>query len=343
MPLLLRINRRPAHAAVLAALSLLALIGCEKPAVAWVDSTPVASAAPSPLAHPPLVPIDSTMRDATPESEFLRSSDLMREAGAITLLAQSLNAMPESRDSVPSGAMLPMMNMTAAPATSLGDGDMPADSARCARSLRVVPAPGRGLVAVWWSRRTNSRVQLVAAWRDSIVATHTLGAWRGPIVVDSLDQGPADARSAEHGTAGCARPAPSVAFDDQLGYVHVAYVLTGPEGPGVFYAHQMDPRSAFEAPQAIVYGERLGSARVAADGNVVAVGYEDPNSGARARIGLAVSRTAGHSFEERLLSSGTTSESRDPYVTVRGRAVVEGWSELSAGEPVFRMRRATVK
>ena len=127
--------------------------------------------------------------------------------------------------------------------------------------------------------------------------------------------------------------------------MHVAYVLVGPEGAGVFYAHQMDPRAAFEFPIAIVYGDRLGAARVAASGNVVAVAYEDPNSGARARVGLAVSRTAGHLFEERMIASGTTSDARDPYVAVRGRAIVEGWSEppAGAGEPVFKVRRARVR
>ncbi len=282
------------------------------------------------------------MADGTPQAEFLLVQDLMREAGASTLLAKALIDMPESRDSVPSSSLLPTVAVGAAPLSTLGDGDAPADSARCVRSLRISLAPQRGRVAVWWSRRANSRVSLVAAWRDTLPADGRLSPWRGPIVIDSVDQGPGDARAAERGAAGCARPAPSLVVDDVLGYVHVAYVLVGPEGPGVFYAHQMDPRSAFEPPMAIVYGDQLGSARVAASGNLVAVAYEDPNSGARPRVGLAVSRTAGHLFEERMIASGTTVVARDPYVAVRGRAIVEGWSELpvSGGEPVFKLRRA---
>jgi hypothetical protein len=287
--------------------------------------------------------MDSTLRDGTPQAEFLLVQDLLREAGAATLITRALLAMPESRDSVPATAM-PITPVAPAPQSALGDDDAPRDSARCVRSLRIALAPLRGRVAVWWSQRPNSRVWLLAAWRDTIPGEGRLGNWRGPIVIDSVDQGPGDARAAERGAAGCARPAPGIAVDDVLGYVHVAYVLVGPEGPGVFYAHQMDPRSAFEPPVAIMYGDRLGSARVAASGNVVAVAFEDPNSGARSRVGLAISRTAGHLFEERLMASGTSTIARDPHVAVRGRAVVEGWSEVppEGGEPTFNFRRARV-
>lgn len=318
---------------------------CEKTAVVWLDDAPVASSAPSPLAHPPFVPMDSSMLAGTPEAEFLLVQDLMREAGAATLLTKALLTMPEVQQSIPMGDMMPMVPVGVAPLTPMGDLDDPIDDTRCARSLRVALAPGRGRVAVWWSRRDNSKVRLQAAWRDTIPAEGRLGAWRGPIVVDSVDQGPGDAQAADRGAAGCDRPPPSVVVDDMHGYVHVAYVLVGPEGPGVFYAHQMDPRAAFEPPGVIMYGERLGAVRVAASGNLVAVVYEDPNSGTRPRVGLAVSTTSGHIFESRLTASGASSIAHDPYVVVRGRAIVEGWSEISptGGEPVFRTRRAIVK
>lgn len=328
----------------LTALCLLAT-ACEKPAVAWLDDAPVATSAPSPLAHPPFVPFDSAMRDDAAGADFLLVQDLMREAGAATLLTRSLQEMPEAQEQVANGPAMPMVPVGEAPMNSMGDGDEPIDIERCARSLRMALAPGRGRVAVWWSRRGQSRVWLMAAWRDTLVNDNRLGAWRGPIVVDSLDQGPQDVQAANRGAAGCARPAPSVAVDDTYGYVHVAYVLVGPEGPGVFYAHQMDPRSAFEPPAAIMYGDHLGSARVAATGNLVAVAFEDPNSGSKGRVGLAVSRTSGHTFEERMTASGTTSMARDPYVVVRGRAIVQGWSEMPGGdgEPTFHMRRALVR
>ena len=324
----------------------LTLAACDKPNAAWLDAEPTATGAPSPLAHPPVAPLDTTLQDGTPQAEFLLVQDLMREAGANTMLAGVLIAMPQANDSVPDAVALPMAPMAQAPDSALGVDDTPRDAQRCARSLRVVLSRGRGRVAVWWSRRARNRVWLVAALRDTSVAQGTLGAWRGPIIVDSLDQGPDGARAAEYGAAACARPAPSVVVDDMLGYVHVAYSMVGPEGPGVFYAHQMDPRAGFETPSAIIYGERMGAARVAASGNLVAVAYEDPNSAsAKPRVAIAISRTAGHLFEDRLIASGTTTIAHDPYVVVRGRAIVEGWSEMpaGAGEPSFRMRRAVVK
>jgi hypothetical protein len=233
--------------------------------------------------------------------------------------------------------------------STLGTDDAPRDSLRCGRSLRVALAARRGRVAVWWTRREKGRVRLVAAWRDTVAAVGAsparLGAWRGPIVIDTLDQGPEDAQADLRGAVGCARAAPSIVVDDAHGYVHVGYALTGPEGPGVFYAHQMDPRAGFEVPQAIVYGERLGAVRVSARGDVVAVAYDDPNGGERPRVGLAVSLTSGHTFADRIIASSAIANARDPHVVTSGRAIVVGWSEspTGGGEPVFRVRRAVVK
>jgi hypothetical protein len=321
------------------------LASCEQPAVTWADADVIRTTKPSPMAHPPLVPYDSALADSTPMAAFLLMQDLLREAGGVSLLTGVLDSMPESREQVTASASLPPTQVAPAAAGPLGAGDAPVDVARCARSLRMVSAPGRGRVAVWWTRAARGRVWLMAAWRDSLPAEGRLGDWRGPIAVDTLDQGPGDAQASDRGAYGCTRPAPSVTVDSTNGYVHVAYALTGPEGPGVFYAHQMDPRSAFEPPVAVIYGDRLGSVRVAADGEVVAVAYEDPNSRARPSIGVAVSRTAGHLFEERRTASIGTSPAHDPYVVVRGRAVVVGWSDVAApgAEPTFRLRRARVR
>ncbi len=332
---------------------------CERPAVSWADPEPVATTFPSPLRYPPYVATDSSLAANSPYADFLLTQDRWREAGGATLLEPAVAAMPESGESLAAPSALPPVHTAPAPLTSLGAGDTPTDSAQCARSLRVASAGARGEVAVWWSRGNGGRVRLVAAWRDRLVRPaadsgaggmsgagdgEAATAWRGPIVVDSLDQGPGDAQAADRGAYGCARPAPSVVVDTMHGYVHVAYALTGPEGPGVFYAHQMDPRALFEPPVAILYGDRLGDARVAVDGDVVAVVYEDPNSApGRRKIGLAVSRTSGHLFENRLTASGATANARDPYVVVRGRAVVVGWSETAdASDATFRWRRARV-
>ncbi len=332
-------------AAAAGALALSSLAACEKPAITWADKAAVTTTFPSPLVHPPLEPMDSSVTAGSEESRFFLTQDLLREVGAQSLLQGALDAMPESREAVTTSASLPAMHVAPAPTTTLGDGDTPLDALRCARSLRIAAAPGRGRVAVWWTRADRGRVLLHAAWQDATASAGPLGAWRGPIVVDSLDQGPLDAQAADRGAYGCVRPAPSVVVDTKNGYVHVAYALAGPEGAGVFYAHQMDPRSAFESPVAIVYGDKLGDVRVDAAGDVVAVAYEDPNSGHRTRVALAISRTAGHLFEDRLMASTATMNARDPSVSVRGRAVVVGWSELGDGgtAPVFRIRRARVR
>jgi hypothetical protein len=355
-----------------AAAALLWLTACERPRLSWADAAPVRTAMPSPLAHPPFTPFDSTLAADSPLAAFLVTEDRLREAGAASMLDSIARDMTESADpltttapvatapsaaaSAPAGpasdtdaAMAGMDHRqhgmaTTVTATVLGTADEPSDPSRCARSMRLVQAAGYGTLAVWWTRASAGRVHLMAAWRDSTPAG-AAAAWRGPIPIDTLDQGAGDAQAADRGSHGCARPAPSVVWDSRTAFAHVAYAVRGPEGPGVFYAHQMDPRAAFEVPVAVLYGELLGAVRVAADGDVIAVAYEDPNTRGRTRIGLAVSRTAGHTFEaQRFVVSDDASEARDPYVTVRGRAVVTGWSDVASpsAAPPFVVRRLRV-
>ena len=249
---------------------------------------------------------------------------------------------------LPCASMPTVAGVLNVPGGEMGNLDVPRDAARCARSLRVADVPHKGRVAVWWSKRDNGRVFLVAAWQlVGSVAPDTSRQWRGPINVDTLDQGAGDANAVERGAVGCNRAAPGLAVDEQNGYVHVAYALNAPEGAGVFYAHQMDPRALFETPVVMMYGDRrMGAARVATSGDFVAVVYEDPNAPlGRGRIGLAISRTSGHSFEPRVDAS-RTGRAVDPYVLLRGRAAVVGWSEVDStvnATAAFRMRRATVR
>lgn len=343
-----RAGRVPAGALPWALAGVL-LAGCEPAGWTWADDAPVTGTAPAPVAFPPEVPRDTLPMDAAAEAA-LRTADLLREAGGRSLLdaplAALLAAEPGAAAPLAAMAVVPPARGTPPEASPLGAGALPADAARCPRSVRVVAAPGRGRVAVWWRKGSAGRVALVAAWQDDpTAAAAETTPWRGPFLVDTLDQGPQDARAAERGAVGCVRPAPGVAVDDRHGWVHVAYALTGPEGSGVFYAHQMDPRAPFEVPVAVVYGDRLGTVRVAAAGDVVAVAYDDPNSGARPAVALAVSRTGGHVFEERRLAGDGTGTAEDPHVAVRGRAVAVGWSERPApgAPPVFRTRRALVR
>lgn len=280
--------------------------------------------------------IDWRDENAEPVALPAAATDDQRTAA----LLEALTGMPEASQSLVAPSPLPVIETPPAPNLALGSGAEPADSLRCENSLQL-RSTSRGEVAVWWSARAQNRVHLIGAWRDLNQET-----WRGPIAIDTLDVGSTDARDVPEGVSvGCARPAPGLSVDGANGYVHVGYALVGPEGPGVFYAHQMDPRALFEPPIPIVYGERLGNVRVGSDGDLVAVVYEDPNSGARPRIAVAVSRTAGHLFEGRLNVNAGLNPAANPFVVAQGAAIVIGWHEAppAGGDTTFLRRRAVVR
>jgi len=183
------------------------------------------------------------------------------------------------------------------------------DAAACPGSL-VLARAGRQLYAAWWRARADSGALLLAA-RSADEGRH----WTAPVPVDTTDVG----------VTGCDRAPPTLAADSASGYVHLAYALTGQEGPGLFFAHSMDGGATFHAPVPIFYGERLGRASVAADGDHVVVAFEDPNS-RRPRVGLALSRTMGHIFEERILPvSDDNGAATHPLAAVRGKRVSVAW------------------
>ena len=130
---------------------------------------------------------------------------------------------------------------------------------------------------------------------------------------------------------GCHRAPASVAIDSATGYVHVAYALTATEGAGVFFSHSMDSTATFHAPVPILYGERLGATNVAAAGDhVVVVAFEDPNA-MTPRVGLALSRTMGHLFEDRIVPvSDDHGVATRPLVALRGRRIAVAWREGTA-------------
>ena len=218
-------------------------------------------------------------------------------------------------------------------ATALRAIALPADSTglRPCVASAVAAASGRGAerYAVWWALRADSSALLLAAYSPDAAQ-----GWVRVYAVDTLDRS----------TRGCARPAPALAADRVNGYAHVVYWLEAPEGPGVFYAHLMDPRSRFEPAAVIVYGRTPAAASVASAGDVVAVAYEDPNRD-RPQVQLALSRTAGHLFEERALDvSGGDVEARDPRVTLgSGGRITVSWSERGGPDaPVVRVERTGV-
>lgn len=197
-------------------------------------------------------------------------------------------------------------------------------SIACAGSLRLAKARGT-IYAVWWSPRPDSGARLLSAHTSDGGAT-----WSAIAPVDTLDRG----------VSGCHRPAPAIAADSASGYVHVTYAMVAPEGPGLFFSHSMDGGATFHAPVPILYGERLGATSVAAAGDHVVVAFEDPNSGTP-RIGLALSRTMGHIFEDRLLPvSDDNGAATQPLVSVQGSRVTVAWQQRAAanGQTGTRVR-----
>jgi hypothetical protein len=202
-----------------------------------------------------------------------------------------------------------------------------APSAVCAGSLRLARSGGQ-LLAVWWSPRADSTATLASSHSNDGGAT-----WSAVTPVDTTDRG----------GIGCNRAPPAIAADSASGYVHVAYAMTAAEGPGLFFSHSMDGGATFHAPVAIVYGERLGRTSVAASGDRVVVAFEDPNS-RTPRIGLALSRTMGHIFEDRVLPvSNDNGAATQPLVAVQQHRITVAWLEQAAsnGGATFRIRTGT--
>lgn len=195
-------------------------------------------------------------------------------------------------------------------------------TAACAGSLRLGKA-GPTIFAVWWSPRSDSGARLLSARSVDNGVT-----WSSIAPVDTLDRG----------LTGCRRAPPSIAADSASGYVHVAYAMQAPEGPGLFFAHSMDGGATFHAPVPLLYGERLGRTSIAADGDRVVVAFEDPNSGTP-RVGLALSRTMGHIFEERVLPvSFDNSTASHPLVAVQGARISVAWRERTASDGGVALR-----
>jgi hypothetical protein len=198
----------------------------------------------------------------------------------------------------------------------------------CPGSLHLARARST-LFGVWWAPRPDSGARLLAAR-----STDGGRSWSAPAPVDTADRG----------VNGCRREPPAIAADAASGYVHVVYALLAPEGPGLFFSHSMDGGVTFHAPVPIMYGDRLGSTSVASDGDLVVVGFEDPNS-ATPRIGLAISHTMGHIFEDRVVPvSDDNGIATDPLIAVRGSHLAVGWRQraTATGPAALTVRVGTV-
>ncbi|HEV7837913.1 MAG TPA: sialidase family protein [Gemmatimonadaceae bacterium] len=180
--------------------------------------------------------------------------------------------------------------------------------APCIRSIRTAgKAPD--LFRTWWASRSDSSVVL------SLQHSRDAGStWDAPVEVGSRDQG----------RRGCDRPAPGIFYDPASGYLHLVYFVQAAEGPGIFFAHSMDKGKTFHAPVAVVFGNAPAAASVAGIGDSVVVVFEDPNATAP-RIGIALSRSAGHIFEQRGQVTPDDVRAIAPWVALKPEKLTVWW------------------
>lgn len=188
----------------------------------------------------------------------------------------------------------------------------PARPAQCPATVRAA-RDSAAWYATWWSLKSDSTADLVVSRSDDGVS------WTPPMRVDSMDAK----------AVACRRPPPSIAVDGDN--VYVAYAMAAREGPGIFASHSMDRGMTFHSPVAVVYGDRIGLTSIAARGYLVAVAYEDPNSDPQ-RIGVAFSRTQGHTFENRELVSPPTGPARAPEIALGGGVIAVSWERGSSDD-----------
>ncbi|MEO6865729.1 MAG: hypothetical protein ABI229_09755 [Gemmatimonadaceae bacterium] len=243
----------------------------------------------------------------------LRGSDVITRfllTGAVTFTLALLVACS------PSPVTLGSMSYPASPLLHSHPPVATVPSGACPGSLRTARS-GPDVYGAWWEVRDDSSSILMVGR-----STDSGKTWNVAQPADTVDRS----------RRGCTRPAPAIAADSATNYVDIAYFMEPPEGPGVFFTHSMDARTLgvgdgiFHAPVAVMYGDQPSSVSVAADGDKLVVAYEEPN-GERSMVGLALSRSMGHIFEDRLIVSQQDLPARDPFVALRGDSVVVQWSE----------------
>lgn len=180
----------------------------------------------------------------------------------------------------------------------------------CPGLVAVAHERGGEWHAAWFRARADSSVALEVAHTRDGGAT-----WSAPLVADSSD----------HGRRGCARPAPAIAADSTVGFVHVAYYLEPSGGGAVWLVHSMDDGATWHPPVALSYGADSAAASVAARGDTVVVAFESPNAN-EGWIDVAISLTAGHLIDHRVVAvSGRSVRVRAPRVAMRGATLAVAW------------------
>jgi hypothetical protein len=189
----------------------------------------------------------------------------------------------------------------------------PAAPGICVSSLRYARGSSH-LYAAWWSVRPDSSAVLYSA-----SSADSGRAWGRPTAVDTSDVS----------SQGCNRPPPAVAtVGDDL---HTAYSMVAPEGTGVFFAHYMG--SMLHSPVAVTYGERLVPTAIAAEGDRVAVAYEEPN-GSRKQVDVSMSTTQGHLFDWHVTASRDVDVASAPAVAIAGKTLAVSWLTRRAADSV---------
>lgn len=183
---------------------------------------------------------------------------------------------------------------------------------------------GTAAFVAWWDVRPDSSASLMVAKSPEPAV-----GWEPGVEVDASDRS----------RRGCNRPPPAVTSDPGKGYVYLAYYAEPVAGDGIFFVHSMDNAATFHAPFPILFGENPARVAIAAKGDRVVVAYEDPNS-VQPRIGVALSRTEGHLFEERTAASSDNSRAKQPIVVLAADTIRVWWSEYSANPSVSATRPA---
>src|SRR5215831_12107463 len=174
----------------------------------------------------------------------------------------------------------------------------------CASSLQVARGSSH-VFAAWWSVRPDSSAVLYSA-SSADSGTN----WGKPVAVDTSDVS----------SHGCDRPPPSLAtVGDDL---QTAYSMSAPGGTGVFFAHFMG--SMLHSPVSVIYGERLVPTAIAAEGDRVAVAYEEPN-GSRKQVDVSMSTTQGHLFDWHVTASRDIDVASSPSVALAGKTLAVSW------------------
>ena len=181
----------------------------------------------------------------------------------------------------------------------------------CEGSLVTTRGRGAERYAAWFLARFDSSVVLQVA-RSADGGT----TWSTPVVADGRD----------HGRLGCSRPPPALLADSATAYIHAAYFIEPIEGAGVWYTHSMERGAVWHETIGVLYGEEPASASIASAGDTVLVAYQHPGSG-RSRLGLAISRQAGHTFAERLRVVRANGAVREPRIAMRGKRIALAWLE----------------